>query len=626
MNDENDPLLKIKQICKKHLSEIGGLCDNILCQKNEQMKCVKCISDNNECIRSQKHKFITIKEFVDNFFNVEYKILKTNYNTSKNTNYAESYCRNAELILNTFCSKRDNIYQCFLKNYEDIITYLNELKNNFDEFYKNFMDEKLEQLKDSLVNLDLIINYDSLEGLIEDDLKIKMSKMPFDTLNGTFLKMKKTIDNLKNNKHIEDVKIIENIIGIGDGDFISYLQNDMDNIKNDLEKSFELYKNEMNINLFRDRNIEKFNCSNFKKYYDMPIDYSINSHFLYKKFSIYKSIFDNNIYFAYPTSLNVIKIELFSNIISSNKIIESKKPNDKLFLDTGFNSRNNLLFFKLEGHVGKILDIQYYLLKEKNLEYLISSSEDHTIKIWNISNLIQYQQNPNQYYKDFNVINLIGHTGIINKIQLFYDIKKNKNLIISISKNDKIKVWDFETGKLITDIYDRNSNQKGTYEDLFYVITIDEINYLITINNTTHLIKIWDFDQNLVTEILQYKSNSKIIQFLYQKFQNKIILLDENGTCGILEIIKNKDSILTDMNLYIKDTERNGALLWEENMLYIYNKNGRIDQFDLDQTKFIDKIRICNFGISYMIKFYDEYNDRNLLICHCEDQFLKIFG
>ena len=76
----------------------------------------------------------------------------------------------------------------------------------------------------------------------------------------------------------------------------------------------------------------------------------------------------------------------------------------------------------------------------------------------------------------------------------------NKNLIISISKNDKIKIWDFEAGKLIRDIYDRNSTQKGTYEDLFYVITIDEINYLITINNTTHLVKIWDFDQNLVSQ------------------------------------------------------------------------------------------------------------------------------
>lgn len=232
-------------------------------------------------------------------------------------------------------------------------------------FIKNLWMKKLEQLKDSLVNLDLTINYDSLEGLIENDLKRKMSKMPFDTLNLTFVKMKKTIDNLKNNKHVEDVKIVEKIIEISDGDFISYIQNDMDNIKNELEKSFELYKNEMNFNLFKDKNIEKFNCSNFKKYYDMPIDYSINSHFLNKKFSIYKSIIDGNIYFAYPTSLNAIKIELFSNIISSNKLIESKKPNDKLFIDTGFNSRNNLLFFKLEGHVGKIFDIQYFLLKEK---------------------------------------------------------------------------------------------------------------------------------------------------------------------------------------------------------------------------------------------------------------------
>ena len=80
------------------------------------------------------------------------------------------------------------------------------------------------------------------------------------------------------------------------------------------------------------------------------------------------------------------------------------------------------------------------------------------------------------------------------------------------------------------------------------------------------------------------------------------------------------------MNLFIKDTERNGALLYNSNILFIYNKNGRIDQFDLNQTKFVDKFRISNYSISYMIKFYDDINDRNLIICHCEDQCLKIFS
>ena len=626
MTEEIDPLYQIKQKCEKHSSEIGGLCDNILCQKSNQMKCVKCISDNNECIRAEKHKFITIKEFVDKFFNEDYKNLKINYNSSKNTNYAESYCRNAELILNTFCSQRDNIYKCFIQNYEEILSYLNELKNNFEEFCKKFMDDKLNQLKDSLVNLDLLINYESLEGLIEYDLKKKMAKMPFDTLNGTFVMMKKTIDNLRNNRHYNDVKIVENIIGINDEDFNNFIINDMKNLRNILEKSFDLYKNEMNNNLFIEKNFEIINCSSFKKYYDKPIDYSINSHFLNKKFAFYKSNIDGNFYLAYPTSLNSIKIEYFNDIISSNQELSIKSSNDKLFLDTGVNSRNNLLYFKLDGHIGKILNIQYFFDKEKNSEYLISSSEDHTIKIWNITNLIGYQKDPSKYYKDFNMTNLIGHTGIIKQIQIFNDFKTGKNYIISISKNDKIKIWDFETGKLKREIYDRNSNNKGTYEDLFYAIDIDEINYLITINNTNHLIKIWDFDQNLVTDILLYKSKATIIQFLYNKSQNKIILLDNLGTCSILEIIKNKEPILTDMNLFIKDTERNGALLYNSNTLFIYNKNGRIDQFDLNQTKFVDKFRISNYSISYMIKFYDDINDRNLIICHCEDQCLKIFS
>ena len=46
MTEEIDPLYQIKQKCEKHFSEIGGICDNILCQKSNQMKCVKCISVN----------------------------------------------------------------------------------------------------------------------------------------------------------------------------------------------------------------------------------------------------------------------------------------------------------------------------------------------------------------------------------------------------------------------------------------------------------------------------------------------------------------------------------------------------------------------------------------------------
>ena len=33
-----------------------------------QMKCIKCISDNEGCIRSKKHNFRTIKEYLNKFF------------------------------------------------------------------------------------------------------------------------------------------------------------------------------------------------------------------------------------------------------------------------------------------------------------------------------------------------------------------------------------------------------------------------------------------------------------------------------------------------------------------------------------------------------------------------------
>ena len=57
-NQNPDPLLNIHHFCKKHYSEIGGICDQIFCD-DEQMKCIKCISDNDGCIRSKKHNFVS---------------------------------------------------------------------------------------------------------------------------------------------------------------------------------------------------------------------------------------------------------------------------------------------------------------------------------------------------------------------------------------------------------------------------------------------------------------------------------------------------------------------------------------------------------------------------------------
>ena len=300
--------------------------------------------------------------------------------------------------------------------------------------------------------------------------------------------------------------------------------------------------------------------------------------------------------------------------------------NEKLYLNTNVNQRDHLLYFKLNGHYAKIKDIKYYKDPLNNIEYLISCSDDHSIKIWNISNLNNYLKNPEKYYDDNNIKTLIGHKNKVKSIKIFFDKNIQNSVIFSLSENDKIKIWDINKGELIKELYDRTSEIKGTFEDYILPIEINGINYLFSVNDEKKIIKIWNINKEIVINTIKYINNSKIIQILYHNISNKLFIFDKDSSCAVLEF--NEGKVLQIKNMLLKnfDSERNGAFFWEDNLIIIYNKNGRVYEYNLDETRFIDKLRIIEGNISYMTKFYDNLNNRKILICHCEDQHIKIFG
>ena len=85
---------------------------------------------------------------------------------------------------------------------------------------------------------------------------------------------------------------------------------------------------------------------------------------------------------------------------------------------------------------------------------LISSSEDCSVKIWDITKLNHYLTNVNEFYRSNCIKTLTGHQGIIISTLVFYDPLKNINYIVSLGYMDLIKVWDLEKGQLIKDIKD----------------------------------------------------------------------------------------------------------------------------------------------------------------------------
>src|SRR4051794_9846648 len=98
-NPTTDKLSNIKLTCKIHNSEIGGVCNDFSCKNKTQLLCIKCVADNQSCIRQHKHSLIPASEFVNNFFNTEYENLKKDFNFSKNVSNIENYLQNSDQIL-----------------------------------------------------------------------------------------------------------------------------------------------------------------------------------------------------------------------------------------------------------------------------------------------------------------------------------------------------------------------------------------------------------------------------------------------------------------------------------------------------------------------------------------------
>ena len=637
-NSITNILEKINHKCPKHKSDIGGMCVDISCHSLSQMKCVKCLAEPSCCTRTKKHQFLTVSEFVELFFNTYYHNLINDFTTTKQVKISENYCRNSELILQTFSSKRNKLLQEFSQLYSNFLNQLNQIKEDFELYLENILNTKEQELKEALTNLNLTTHYETLEGFNKEKLLLKMSLMPFDCLNSTLNQLKQGVFNLISKKHIYYNKQITAITSIQDDAIYNYFKNDFLKLQSDLTTTFNTYKEEINLNLF------KINCNinlenscvetlemqkpltNGIKIYDKPIDYSPNSNFIEdKKFVIYQLNKDKQFYLAYPTLLNHIKIEQFSNKFINKIEFSEITSQENIYVDLNSNNKDSTIYFKLIGHKSRISELKYYFDKHKQIDYLISSSEDHSIIIWNLTNIDKYQTNPKLYtnISEDNVKSLIGHKDRITSFDLLYDQESKLHFVISCAVADKIKIWDLNSGEHMKDLYDRTSQYKGMYEYLLTCANINKKNYLFT-TSQENIIKIWDFDTGKVINAVKYINGATIIQIKYYASYNALMIIDVKSTCGICYIEHEKEINLINMKMLREGgMMRNGIEFLNDNQIIVFGNTGNLTLYDIEETKFIDKKRIADKGITW-IQVVDRGN-KKLLACHCCDQRLKIF-
>lgn len=139
-----------------------------------------------------------------------------------------------------------------------------------------------------------------------------------------------------------------------------------------------------------------------------------------------------------------------------------------------------------EGHLEPIT----YLTFSLDNQYVISSSFDNSIKIWDI---ITGKE-----------INSLKHTSYITHIVC----SPNNKYIISITRDRNINIWDFKSGNLIKSI--------STNNEIISSICVSPNKNILLTGSREHTVRMWDLDNQ--KEIKQFKSPKSVINVV--RFSN----------------------------------------------------------------------------------------------------------
>ena len=271
-------------------------------------------------------------------------------------------------------------------------------------------------------------------------------------------------------------------------------------------------------------NIPKFSC-------ETTIINNVGTHSFNDVFEVYTSIIDNNPYLVSP-DLHTHNLSILS--LNDYKLISN-----------------------LFGHKSHILSIRYFPNIKNNKEYLISSSEDKSVIIWDItSSDFPDQTKIKLNYDSFSYSNL-----------LLFNINDSDYIITSCNQVGCIRVYSFYDTKNYNELKKTENNftfylLSWNYDNKYYIIECCQNK--IALNNLLD-----DKEEEIILN-----SHDTNISFYFNGFiykQNYLCTCSDNGFIIIWDLVKKnifKSICLNECKLF-------NIMLWDEKycIVAVSNKN-----------------------------------------------------
>ncbi len=260
-----------------------------------------------------------------------------------------------------------------------------------------------------------------------------------------------------------------------------------------------------------------------------------------------------------------------------------------------------------QAHKQTIFSCRHYPDVRLRKDYIITSSNDRSVKVWDIT-----KDNYDLYISNV-------HNGYyIYSVSLLCHIHKETNYIITSCPNEKMKVWDFSGAYL------RNfgqSNESTYFIDIFYN-KIQKKYFVINANSND--VKSYHFETGDLYQKYKGTPQTWHMSAVVNDVNDIFVLIesDGNGTIRIwnfdtAELLKSINST-NSINL-------RGICLWNDRYLFAAGNDSQVKLFDLEEGKFVKTFTGHTSTVCTLEKImHPKYG--GCLISHALDGKLKIWA
>ena len=563
------PYDDLEILCEEHGIPCIGLCSDNNCKEKTRFLCMRCVKSGNTCITEKKHELITLAEMLYRFFIKEENnsIYLLNIQTM---NRIISEYKKGELnnVLNEFGKVK---IESSLKINEAQTQFLNLINNLIDSF-KAKNKEKLEELKNIskkneenekdiqfLLNIKIpefdkknMDNNQKLLDFMNNGYKLSSPKNFINSVKLLNDSKKFLQTSIKLNKKL----YANNVTSLND-EKKKKLENKLDSILDELEKEFDkkMEQIENEIIIPKDTELIYSSRNRILKFTKDP-----------KGMSYKEDICSS----AHKTN-SIDRVFCAFKSFSGEQLIVWGTPQHTIeFFDLG---KNKIIKTITKAHNQTIFSCRHYADLKNRIDYVITSSYDRTVKIWDLktySYLLNIQNAHSGYY--------------IYSVSILCDEKNESNYIITSAPNDYMKVWDF-TGNCLRTF---GQNDESTYFIDSYYDTKGKEYYILNANSSD--VKSYTFKDGKLYHkykgIPQTWHMSAVVNETIE--QNILIESDGNGYIRMWDfhsanLIKSIPSSPT-LNL-------RGICLWNDEYLFAAGNDYQVQLFDLNNGKYIKSFK-----------------------------------